>query len=81
MDLLSERQKDLLKMCCVCGKIYLSMNGHSRWVGKEHPMYEAMYEDLMLIYREEKDITHDKYCDVCEKNPGLKKLEQKVSAL
>ena len=58
MDLLFETPNDLLRMCCVCSKIYLNANGSSQWIGEEHPMYQ----DLILSYRG--NITHG-YCSDC----------------
>jgi len=58
MDLSSLTSEDLLRMCCVCKKVFLNMNGHSEWIGEEHPMYW----DLRDIYGEE--ITHG-YCNAC----------------
>lgn len=58
MDLLSKTPKDLLKMCCVCKKIFININEHFEWIDETHPMYQ----DLIEIYR--KDVTHG-YCDVC----------------
>ena len=61
MDLFSETPRNLLRMCCACERIFLSLNGHSKWIDKTHPMYE----DLILSYGgEQGDITHT-YCDVC----------------
>jgi len=45
------------------------MNGHSKWVGKEH----SMYDDLILIYRE---FTTHGFCEICFEKEMLKNYDK-----